>query len=83
MTLTRSAVAVIKLSPISVLVLFASCDKKERTAQSEKHEWQAKSAATPTARVYKLGKPRPIVLNVDKPLIVPAVTPTPKPTPKR
>jgi hypothetical protein len=70
--------AVIKLSAIPMLAFFAGCGKKQ---QIEKH--LSRATPTPTPYVYKLGEPRPITLNVDKPLIVPAATPIPEPPPKR
>jgi hypothetical protein len=62
-----------------VLPFFAGCGKKEKTAAQLRH---ASPTPTPTPHVYKLGEPRPITLNVEKPLIVPVATPTPKPTPR-
>ena len=70
------------ITVLSVLPFFAGCDKKERTARIEKSVQRAAPTPPPTPHVYKLGEPRPITLNVDKPLIVPVATPTPKPTPR-
>jgi len=64
---------------LSVPLFFAGCGKKEKTAAQMRH---ASPTPTPTPHVYGLGEPRPITLNVEKPLIVPVATPTPKPTPR-
>ena len=73
---TRFDTAIVQSCLICLMAVFVSCGKKLGTTQTEKQ------ASKAIAHVYKLGEPRPIVLNVDKPLIVLAASPTPKPTPK-
>lgn len=60
---------------ISALGLLAGCGKKNV------HLGRATPVPSATPHVYKLGEPRPIVLNVDQPLIVKAATITPAPKP--
>ena len=80
MKFARTAIAIIALSVITTLAFVTGCGKK---GQIKRYVRGATPTPTPTPHVYKLWEPRPITLNADKPLIVPAATAIPEPTRKR
>jgi hypothetical protein len=64
---------------IAALATLASCNKNRPSARVAKPTLSA--TPKPTPHLYKLGEPRPIVLNVDKPIIVKSAATTPSPKP--
>jgi hypothetical protein len=76
-----------QLCLITVLAILAGCGKgkSKGIARVEKPTPSATPAAEQSPHTYKLGEPRPIILNADKPIVVKAatITPTPQPSVKR
>jgi hypothetical protein len=71
----RLGVAVGQHCLILGLATFTGCGKSKPVAQ------QPRPTPEPTPYIYKLGEPRPIVLNADKPMIVKAALATPSAKP--
>jgi hypothetical protein len=63
------------------LALSSGCGKSKQVVQQQKPK--VTPAAEQTPHIYKLGEPRPIVLNADRPMIVKAALATPSAKPGR